>query len=204
MDPEPDVVVVGSANLDLIVRVPHHPTRGETVLGGAHARTPGGKGANQAVAASRLGAQVTMVGRVGHDDAGKELRQSLEDAGVDCLYLAVEPGSPSGTALIGVDDYGENSIIVSPGANKWGCPEDIQAAEASFTHSRVILTQLEIPIETVLAAAAISEGTVLLNPAPAAPLPPALLDRIDVLIPTSGLNSVASSVPEANPLAAPD
>ena len=183
MSDQPNVVVLGSANLDIVVPVPHHPATGETVLGGHHDRIPGGKGANQAVAAARLGARVAMVGRVGSDDAGRTLRTALQEAGVDCRYLAVDGLAPSGLALIGVDGGGDNTIIVSPGANDRIGPDDVAAAAPLLASAAVTLVQLEVPAMAVEAAVAASGGKVVLNPAPASLLSAALLERVDVLVP---------------------
>ena len=183
MSDQPNVVVLGSANLDIVVPVPHHPATGETVLGGHHDRIPGGKGANQAVAAARLGARVAMVGRVGSDDAGGALRTALQEAGVDCRYLAVDGLAPSGLALIGVDRSGDNTIIVSPGANGRVGPDDVVAAASLLASAAVTLVQLEVPAMAVEAAVAASGGKVVLNPAPASFHSSALLERVDVLVP---------------------
>ena len=183
MSDQPNVVVLGSANLDIVVPVPHHPATGETVLGGHHDRIPGGKGANQAVAAARLGARVAMVGRVGSDDAGTTLRTALQDAGVDCRHLAVDGQALSGLALIGVDRSGDNTIIVSPGANDRVGPDDVAAAAPLLASAAVTLVQLEVPTMAVEAAVAAALGKVVLNPAPAFLLSAALLERVDVLVP---------------------
>jgi ribokinase len=183
MSDQPNVVVLGSANLDIVVPVPHHPATGETVLGGHHDRIPGGKGANQAVAAARLGARVAMVGRVGSDDAGRTLRTALQEAGVDCRHLAVDGQAASGLALIGVDRSGDNTIIVSPGANHRVGPDDVAAAAPLLASAAVTLVQLEVPAMAVEAAVAASGGKVVLNPAPASLLSGALLERVDVLVP---------------------
>jgi len=183
MSDQPNVVVLGSANLDIVVPVPHHPATGETVLGGHHDRIPGGKGANQAVAAARLGARVAMVGRVGSDDAGGTLRAALQGAGVDCRHLAVDGQAASGLALIGVDRSGDNTIIVSPGANHRVGPDDVAAAAPLLASAAVTLVQLEVPAMAVEAAVAASGGKVILNPAPASLLSAALLERVDVLVP---------------------
>ncbi len=181
--PTVSVAVVGSANLDLVVPVERHPRPGETVLGGDHYRAPGGKGANQAVAAARLGGQTSFVGLVGDDDAGRTLTSALRRAGVDTGALGVHPEAPSGLALIAVDPHGENTIVVSPGANARVGPEEIAAAEARLRTAGAVLLQLEIPLPAVAAAAAAAGGLVILNPAPAAPLPAELLERVDVLVP---------------------
>jgi ribokinase len=180
---EPSVAVVGSLNLDIVVPVPRHPSPGETVLGGDIFRNPGGKGANQAVAAARLGQPTAMIGRVGRDEEGSVLVAALESADVDASGVARTPGVATGMALITVDQRGENAIVVSPGANSRVTPEDVDAAQGILRSARVLLLQLEIPIEAVVAAAGAASGTIVLNPAPARFLPRSLLGSIDVLVP---------------------
>ena len=181
----PEVAVVGSANLDLVVDVETIPVPGETVLGGDLRRIPGGKGANQAVAAARLGRRVAMVGRVGDDGAGTTLREALTSAGVDTTNLRTTQETPSGTALIAVDADGDNAIVVNPGANSRLSADDVLEAGEVVRTAEVVLLQLEIPIEAVVAAVRGADGTVVLNPAPAprAPLPLEVLDGVDVLVP---------------------
>lgn len=181
----PEITVVGSANLDLVVDVDHVPLVGETVLGGDLRRIPGGKGANQAVAAARLGRRVAMVGRVGDDEAGSTLRHALESDGIDTTALTTTPDTPNGVALISVDADGDNAIVVSPGANGRVDARDVAAAGTLVSDAAVLLLQLEVPIEAVEAAAIAATGTVILNPAPApsAALPAGLLAAVDVLIP---------------------
>ena len=181
----PEVAVVGSANLDLVVEVATVPVAGETVLGGDLRRIPGGKGANQAVAAARLGRRVAMVGRVGDDDAGSMLRSAMDSAGVDTAGLLDTDDTPSGTALIAVGADGDNAIVVSPGANGRVSATDIEDDAAVIGGARVVLLQLEVPVEAVTAAVRLAQGTVVLNPAPApaAPLPADLLDGVDVIVP---------------------
>lgn len=180
----PEITVVGSANLDLVVEVGHVPLVGETVLGGDLRRVPGGKGANQAVAAARLGRRVAMVGRVGPDEGGSVLRAALDAAGVDTTALTTDD-TPNGVALIAVDPDGDNAIVVSPGANGRVDADDVARAGALVTDAAVLLLQLEVPVEAVTAAALAAEGTVILNPAPAptGPLPRQLLDAVDILVP---------------------
>jgi ribokinase len=180
------IVVVGSVNQDLVARVEHHPVPGETVLGSGHETMPGGKGANQAVAAARLGRDVVFVGRIGADEAGRHLVGEFEREGVDAGHLTVDPVAPSGLAIITVDDAAENAIVVSPGANGNVSPSDVEGASAALMAATVTLLQLEIPMDAVLAAASVSEGIVILNAAPAAHLPPALLNSIDVLVVNRG------------------
>ncbi|MFC1413818.1 ribokinase [Streptacidiphilus sp. N1-12] len=186
----PMIAVVGSINLDLVVPVPHHPAPGETVLGGELAEHPGGKGANQAVAAARLGAQVAMVGRVGADQDGTRLRAALEREGVNVRWVLAEPGMRTGRALVAVDRAsGENTIIVSPGANTALSSEHCAASGTVLRDASVTLLQQEIPASTVETAARLAGGTVLLNPAPARHHPAEradlldLLDMVDVLVP---------------------
>ncbi len=181
----PEVAVVGSANLDLVVEVAAIPAPGETVMGGGLRRIPGGKGANQAVAAARLGRRVAMVGRVGDDDAGTMLRAALASASVDTTSLHTTPETPSGTALIAVGADGDNAIVVSPGANGRFTADDVTAAAGALGAAAVVLLQLEVPIEAVEAAVRTARGKVVLNPAPApvAALPPDVLDGVDVLVP---------------------
>lgn len=183
--PPATVAVVGSLNLDIVVPVPRHPARGETVLGGDHFRNPGGKGANQAVAAARLGQAVAMIGRVGADDFGRSLVAALEEDGVDAGNILVSEGTPTGIALIAVDERGENAIVVSPGANAAVTPGDVEAAGETLEAATVTLLQLEVPTDAVARAVALAGGTVVLNPAPAPrePLPRDLLAEVDVLVP---------------------
>jgi ribokinase len=180
---DPEVAVVGSLNLDLVVRVARLPGPGETVTGDDVFRNPGGKGANQAVAAARLGRRVAMVGRVGDDDAGRELLGSLEADAVDSSRVRVVAGVPSGIALITVSEDGENQIVVSPGANDRLTPDDVGQAGAALGAAAVTLLQLEVPLDAVAAAARAAGGTVVLNPAPVRDLPEELLAEVDVLVP---------------------
>ncbi|HZS93875.1 MAG TPA: ribokinase [Chloroflexota bacterium] len=180
------IVVVGSANMDVVARVEDLPKPGETVMATGYLQAPGGKGANQAVAAARPGGQVAFVGRLGKDEQGNRLRASLQAAGVSTDRSIVDAENPTGTALIFVDRLGENSIVVVPGANAYLEPSDVDAASDLLQAARVIVLQLEIPLPTVVRAARIGHGsgaTIILNPAPARPLPPELLSQVDILIP---------------------
>ena len=143
------IAVVGSVNQDLVARVEHHPVPGETVLGSGHETMPGGKGANQAVAAARLGTDVVFVGRIGADEDGRDLVGEFEREGVDVEHLVVDPEAPSGLAIITVDDAGENAIVVSPGANGNVCASDVEGASAVLMAATVTLLQLEIPMDAV-------------------------------------------------------
>ena len=179
-----DLLVVGSANADLVIGVDHRPAAGETVLGSDLATHPGGKGANQAVAAARLGARTALLARVGDDPYGKLLLDTQRASGVDTDAVLTDDG-PTGVALITVDPSGENSIVVSPGANAQLSPRDVRAAEPLLAAAKVVSLQLEIPLDTVAATvrAAASAGTrVVLNPSPPAPLPADVLAACDPLV----------------------
>lgn len=182
----PTILVIGSTNTDMVVKAEHFPAPGETILGGTFLMNPGGKGANQAVAASRLGAEVTFITKVGNDIFGKQALQQFRKERIRTDYAFCDPEHPSGVALITVDQQGENSIVVAPGANAALSPEDLDKAEAEFARSEMLLMQLEIPLPTVLAAAqrAVRHDTkVILNPAPAANLPDELMRQLFVITP---------------------
>lgn len=196
------VAVVGSINMDLVVRVPRFPLAGETILGGVFQTIPGGKGANQAVAARRLGAEVAMIGRVGGDAFGGVLRHNLVQEGISTERLTVDDGQATGVALITVEDSGENTIIVVPGANGRITTADIDAARPLITGADILLMQLEIPLEVVQYAAALAQAggvTLILNAAPAQPLPPALLARVDYLIVNEVEAGLLAGTPPAHP-----
>jgi ribokinase len=176
------IALVGSINLDIVVGVDRHPAPGETVLGDDRQELPGGKGANQAVAAARLGAEVAFVGRVGDDDAGRRLRDGLAAEGVDVTHVRVDADAPTGVALIAVDRAGENTIVVSSGANARVSAADVEAARDVLANAAVTLVQHEVPEEAVAAAIAAAGGTVVLNPAPARPI----VAPVDVLVPNRG------------------
>jgi ribokinase len=180
------IVVFGSINMDLVARVPRLPSPGETLIGHGFFTAPGGKGANQAVACARLGAATRMIGRVGDDAFGAMLRESLAEYGVDTAGVAIQPGAPSGVAVITVDDAAENEIIVVPGANGVVGREDLDRLEAALDGARVLLLQLETPLDVVVAAAEMGRRrgvTVILDPAPARPLPGALYAAVEILTP---------------------
>jgi ribokinase len=176
------IALVGSINLDIVVGVDRHPAPGETVLGDDRQEVPGGKGANQAVAAARLGADVAFVGRVGDDDAGRRLRDGLTAEGVDVTHVRVDADAPTGVALIAVDRAGENTIVVSSGANARVSAADVEAARDVLANAAVTLVQHEVPEDAVAAAIAAAGGTVVLNPAPARPI----VAPVDVLVPNRG------------------
>ncbi|MGI5226257.1 ribokinase [Actinoallomurus sp. CA-142502] len=179
-----DVVVAGSVNADLVVRVERRPGAGETVLGSDLVTHPGGKGANQAVAAARLGGRVAFLGRAGTDGHGDFVRETLRGDGVDTGHLITTPGA-NGVALITVDPSGDNSIIVSPGANAKVTEQDVAAARSLFAEAAVVSLQLEIPLDAVVAAArtAAEEGArVVFNLSPAADVPDELIALCDPLV----------------------
>ena len=179
-----DVVVVGSANLDLVARTPRLPRPGETVTGSQYFESCGGKGANQAIAASRAGARTAFIGAIGKDHAGETLRAAFTSNNVDTTALQTVEVS-TGRALIGVGDDGENSIIVVPGANHAITVGEIQQNARTISSARVLLCQLEVPIEVVQTAFSLAGTDTLriLNPAPAVPLTSELLALVDVIIP---------------------
>jgi ribokinase len=179
----PDILVIGSLNADLVVRAPRFPKPGETISGDDLLTIPGGKGANQAVAAAKLGANVAIVGRVGSDSFGPFLIRSLQSNHVDTSHVHTDE-SATGTAIIVVDSNGQNSIVLSAGANGKVSPADVD--HASSLNPSLILLQLEIPIPTVLHAAKLARSKhvqVILNPAPAQPLPDELIALADFIIP---------------------
>ncbi len=182
----PNLAVVGSLNMDLVVRTPHLPRPGETILGRDFMIAPGGKGANQTVAAAKLGATVHMIGRVGGDDFGRALRQNLRAAGADDAHLFIEDAAASGIAMIEVDDSGQNTIVVAPGANAHVTRADVDAARSIIAASQAVIAQLEIPLDTVwyaLETARAAKVVTILNPAPAQPLSTELLSLVDLLVP---------------------
>lgn len=177
------IVVVGSINMDLVVQVDTFPQPGETRLGSDYAQHPGGKGANQAVAAARAGGRVTMIGRVGDDGFGQLLKAGLERDGIDTRQVIVLEHTPSGVAFISVNAEAQNCIIVAPGANAKLTPDDLSAAH--FEGAKVVLLQLEIPLSTALKAAQLGRAAgamVILNLAPAQQLTQAQLADIDLLV----------------------
>jgi len=181
------VVVVGSLNMDLVARAARLPQPGETVVGTSFATVPGGKGANQAVAAARQGAPTAMIGCVGDDAYGEQLRGALLAEGIDCQAVAAVAGVSSGVALIVVDDASQNNIVIVAGGNGEVTPQRVEAADALLRQADVLVCQLEVPMETV--GFALERGralgkTVILNPAPvSAPLPVQWYPAVDYLIP---------------------
>ncbi|HOV61603.1 MAG TPA: ribokinase [Candidatus Hydrogenedentes bacterium] len=192
------IVVVGSSNTDMIIQSERIPRPGETVLGGRFAMAAGGKGANQAVAAARAGGQITFVARVGEDLFGENAILGFERDGIDVRHVHKTAGEASGVALIMVDQRGENSIAVAPGANARLTPEDVDGAETAIAESACVLAQLEVPLETAQRAmelAARHGVRAILNPAPARELPEALLRVVSVLTPNETEAELLTGLP---------
>ncbi|HUU27514.1 MAG TPA: ribokinase [archaeon] len=184
--PQKPIVVIGSSNMDLVIKTSRIPRPGETILGGEFAMVAGGKGANQAVAAARLGGNVYFVARVGRDPFGDKMLQNFQAEGITTDFVIRDEEQSSGVAIIVVDKAGENSIVVAPGANGVLSPEDVEAAEQIIKTADSVLLQLEIPLETVVRAVELSarHGTrVILDPAPARALEKALLSNVDLITP---------------------
>ncbi len=184
--PGKKTVVFGSLNMDLVVRAPRLPRPGETLPATSFETVPGGKGANQAVAASRLGVETWMIGRVGDDSYGEALLENMRSAGVDVSGISCEAGVSSGIALIAVEESGQNQIMVVPGANARVGATDVSVLSKSVRPGDVVLLQMEVPLAAVRAAAeaAASLGAVVvLDPAPAHDLTRELLGRVDILTP---------------------
>ncbi|MFD2285894.1 ribokinase [Pedobacter petrophilus] len=181
-----EILVVGSSNTDMVIKAGHLPSAGETILGGVFFMNPGGKGANQAVAAARLGGKITFICKTGNDIFGKQSVQLFEEEGINTSYLLSDPKNPSGVALITVDDDAENCIVVASGANATLSPNDLQKTQEVIGNAGIVLMQLEIPLETVeyVAEKAINAGAkVILNPAPACKLPDSLLKKLFIITP---------------------
>ena len=183
---KPNIVVVGSANTDMVVQVENIPCLGETVLGGKFVTAQGGKGANQAVAAARLGAEVTFITRLGRDAFGQSSEAAYQAEGINTDFIIWDDDALSGVALIMVNRNGENIIAVAPGANGRLAPADVQAAESVFQNADVVLVQLEIPLDAVQTAVNLAHrhgAQVILNPAPAHYLSDSILRSVDFLTP---------------------
>ena len=187
MAEEPLILVVGSVNMDLVVRGPHMPSPGETVLGTEFKTSPGGKGANQAVAISRLGGNCRMIGCVGDDSFGEQLLANLKDDGVGCEAIVTTSDAATGVAMIFVDSAGENAIVVASGANHRVTPDDnIYPNEELFAQAAVVVLQLELPLVTVQAAIRLARRhgcKVILDPAPAPKKMPEELCEVDIISP---------------------
>jgi len=192
------IAVIGSSNTDMVIKTSKLPIPGETILGGKFFMNPGGKGANQAVAAARLGGKVSFIAKTGDDVFGKQARQIFENENINTDYLVTDPGHPSGVALITVDAKGENCIVVAPGSNGYLSQGDIELAREEILRSDIVLMQLEIPLETVVYAAnlAFDAGKkVILNPAPAAQITDELLSKLYLITPNETEAELISGIP---------
>ncbi len=182
----PKIVVVGSSNTDMVIKSERLPAPGETILGGEFFMNPGGKGANQAVAAARLGGEVVFVAKVGNDIFGQQAVSGFKEEGIGTNFIGVDTQLPSGVATIMVDGKGENCIAVAPGANNSLSARDIELAMDQIDAASVLLMQLETPMETIEYVASLGHEKgklVILNPAPAQPLSDALLAKVDIITP---------------------
>jgi len=199
MTPEcKEIIVVGSSNLDMVVSSERIPQRGETLLGSHFFTVPGGKGANQAVAAAKLGGRVTFVSKLGNDAHGDQLYSNFKACGVKLNRISRSDRSPTGIAMIIVDKEGNNIIVVAPGANQELAKEDVQQAEQDIRAAGVVVAQLEIPLETVMHAAQLAKKhriPFILDPAPARPLPFELIQSVDVIKPNETEASVLTGIP---------
>ncbi len=181
-----EIVIIGSSNTDMVVKTERFPQPGETILGGEFMMNPGGKGANQAVAAARMGGQVMLIAKTGNDIFGRKAVEAYQAEGIGTEYVFTDQEQSSGVALISVDASGENSILVAPGANGTLSVGDVRKARNRIENAGILLMQLEIPVETVQYAAAIASARgvkVVLNPAPAQELCPELLKCLYMIVP---------------------
>ena len=183
---KPKIVVIGSCNTDMVVKAGRLPVPGETGWGGTFYMNPGGKGANQAIAAARLGAEVTLISKIGYDLFGLQALEIYRSEKINTEFIFTDQKSPSGVALISVDSYGENSIIVAPGASRSLSTEGIDKAKSKLEEADIILMQLEVPIETVEYAATIAKSygkKAISNPAPASVLSNSFLSCVHTILP---------------------
>ena len=186
MSTPPYILVVGSSNTDMVINSPHLPAPGETILGSSFFMNPGGKGANQAVEAARLGGKVTFICKTGNDIFGKQAAGIFENEGIDISYLIEDPDNPSGVALITVDDKAENTIVVALGSNATLNKADLEHSKNVIENAAIVLMQLEIPLESVKYVAEVARAKnirVILNPAPACELSDEILRNISIIIP---------------------
>jgi ribokinase len=192
-----NILVVGSSNTDMVIKAMRLPSPGETILGGEFFMNPGGKGANQAVSAVRLGGQVTLICKTGNDLFGKQAQQLFEEEGINTSYLLSDTKHPSGVALITVDEHAENCIVVASGSNATLSPDDLQKSGSVIASAGIVLMQLEIPLNTVefVAEKAADAGVrVVLNPAPACKLPNSLLQQLYIITPNETEAEMISGV----------
>lgn len=202
---KPPVLVIGSSNTDLVIKVARIPKPGETILGGEFASVAGGKGANQTVAAARAAGAITFIARVGRDSNGEQAVAGFNPDGINVDYVIHDRTNPSGVAVILVGKNGENSIAVASGANDKLSPVDVRQAKSTFGVANVVLVQLETPLITVAASVALAAAAglrLVLNPAPARPLPARLLKRVYLLTPNESEAELLTGVAVANEPAA--
>jgi len=191
------IIVIGSCNTDMVIKADRLPVPGETVIGGTFFMNPGGKGANQAVAAARLGGKVTFISKTGNDVFGRQSVELFNSEGINTSYIFSDPKNPSGVALITVDANGENCIVVASGANASLCPSDIEQAKKEIESGDIVLMQLEIPIETVEYATEMAKKMgikVILNPAPARALSDKLLKSLFIITPNKSEAEILSGI----------
>ncbi|MGC3946325.1 MAG: ribokinase [Chryseolinea sp.] len=191
------IIVVGSSNTDMVIKTESFPKPGETLLGGEFFLFPGGKGANQAVAAARLGGDVTFIAKTGNDIFGEKSRAQFTKEGIVTDYIHVDEKQPSGVALITVDSKGENTIVVAAGSNGTLGSDEVKNAATRFNSESIVLMQLEIPLDTVIYAAALAKSknaTVILNPAPARALPDELLSNVNIITPNRTESETLSGI----------
>ncbi len=198
---KPRIVVLGSYNTDLVTFSPRIPQPGETILGSGFKTGPGGKGSNQAVAAARVGAAVTFIGRIGRDMFGEMALKVWQEAGIETAHVIQDEGAPTGVATIIVDDHGENIIVVASGANWRVSPADVDRAEPAIAASKVFLTQLETPLDAVRRGLQIARQhgvTTILNPAPGQPLTSDMLALVDIITPNQTEAAIITGISSAN------
>ncbi len=194
--PQP-IIVVGSSNTDMVIKAAKFPLPGETILGGEFFLFPGGKGANQAVAAARLGGNVIFIAKIGNDIFGEQALQQFKREGIITDYIAKDPDRPSGVALITVDSKGENTIAVAQGSNGALSSDDVQKAESEFEKSDIVLTQLETPLQTILHVAKLVgkfQKRLILNPAPGMKLPDDLFPSLYLITPNESETEVLTGI----------
>lgn len=192
------LLVVGSSNTDMVIKTSKLPVPGETILGGNFFMNPGGKGANQAVAAARLGGKVSFIAKIGDDVFGKQAQKLFGSENINTQYLVTDPDHPSGVALITVDEKGENCIVVASGSNGYLIQSDIDLAREEILESDIVLMQLEIPLETVIHVANIAFDAgkkVILNPAPAFQITDELLSKLYLITPNETEAELISGIP---------
>ena len=202
----PKILVIGSSNTDMVVKTSRFPQPGETIIGGEFFLFPGGKGANQAVAAARMGGQVDLIAKVGQDIFGQQAIEGFAHEGINVAYVMSDPKLASGVALITVDASGENEIVVAPGANAALMPSDLERDDAAFAEADLVLMQLETPLETLLHAAQKAHALqkkFVLNPAPAQDLPAELYPLLFLITPNETEASLLTGIELDNEAALP-